>query len=332
MTQSNTKRLTLKRLASIGLLGAALPLSMPAMAQSWPIKPVRMIVPFAAGGSTDVLARMLGERLQNMWGQPVVVENRAGAGGNIGGDVVAKSAADGYTLLFASGSITINPPLYGARMPFDPRKDLAPITIVADGPQLVVVETNSPYKTLKDLIDAAKSKPDSLAYGSAGVGSQVHLATENLAFASGIDIRHVPYRGEAAAYPDLMGGQIQLIVGNIAAAGALVSSGRLRAVGVTSAQRIPQFPDVPTVSESGVPGFSNIGWFGLLAPTGTPDGILNKIQADVASAMDSTMIRARLFTIGMRPVASSRAEFASTIDAELVRWGDIIKARNITVN
>jgi len=329
---SYTKRLTLKRLATIGVLAASLPLSMSATAQSWPTQPVRMIVPFTAGGSTDVLARMLGERLQTAWGQPVVVENRPGAGGNVGGDAVVKSAADGYTLLFASGSITINPPLYGARMPFDPRKDLAPITIVADGPQLVVVQASSPYQTLKDLLDAAKAKPGSLNYGSAGVGSQVHLASENLAFAAGIDILHVPYRGEAAAYPDLMGGQVQLIVGNIAAAGALVNSGRLRAVAVTSAQRIPQYPDVPTVSEAGVPGFSNIGWFGLLAPAGTPDAVLNKIQADVAAAMDSTLIKARLYAIGMRPVAGSRADFAKTIDAELVRWADIIKARNITVN
>lgn len=329
---SNTKRLTLKRLATVGLLAAALPLSMSAMAQSWPTKPVRMIVPFAAGGTTDMVARMLGERLGNMWGQPVVVENRPGAGGNVGGNVVAKSAPDGYMILMASGSITINPALYGARMPFDLKKELAPITIVAQGPQLVVVRESGPFKTLKDLLDAAKTKPGSLSFGSSGVGSQVHLATESLAFAAGIDILHVPYRGEAAAFPDLLGGRLHLIVGNIAAAGPLVGPGRLRAIAVTSAERIPQFPDVPTVSEAGVPGFSSIGWFGLLAPAGTPNAVLDKIQADVRTAMDSAKIRGRLYAIGMQAVVNSRADFAKTIDAELVRWAEIIKARNISVD
>lgn len=330
---NNNRRKNIKAILGFTAVAMAAAMAMPAAAQqAWPSKPVRMIVPFAAGGSTDVVARLLGERLQNIWGQQVVVENRPGAGGNVGGNVVARAEADGYTLLMASGSITINPPLYGAAMPFDPKKDLAPITVVADGPQLVVVQASSPYKTLKDVLDAAKAKPRSLSYGSAGVGSQVHLAAENLAFAAGIDILHVPYRGEAAAYPDLIGGQTQLIVGNIAAAGVLLGPDRLRAVAVTSPERIAQFPDVPTVSEAGVPGFSNIGWFGLLAPAGTPEAVLNKVQADVATVMQSTEIKARLYTIGMQSVAGSRADFAKTIDAELIRWGDIIKARNITVN
>lgn len=330
---NNNRRKNIKAILGFTAVAMAAAMAMPAAAQqAWPSKPVRMIVPFAAGGSTDVVARLLGERLQNIWGQQVVVENRPGAGGNVGGNVVARAEADGYTLLMASGSITINPPLYGAAMPFDPKKDLAPITVVADGPQLVVVQASSPYKTLKDVLDAAKAKPRSLNYGSAGVGSQIHLAAENLAFAAGMDILHVPYRGEAAAYPDLIGGQTQLIVGNIAAAGVLLGPDRLRAVAVTSPERIAQFPDVPTVSEAGVPGFSNIGWFGLLAPAGTPEAVLNKVQADVATVMQSTEIKARLYTIGMQSVAGSRADFAKTIDAELIRWGDIIKARNITVN
>lgn len=330
---NNNRRKNIKAILGFTAVAMAAAMAMPAAAQqAWPSKPVRMIVPFAAGGSTDVVARLLGERLQNIWGQQVVVENRPGAGGNVGGNVVARAEADGYTLLMASGSITINPPLYGAAMPFDPKKDLAPITVVADGPQLVVVQASSPYKTLKDVLDAAKAKPRSLSYGSAGVGSQIHLAAENLAFAAGMDILHVPYRGESAAYPDLIGGQTQLIVGNIAAAGVLLGPDRLRAVAVTSPERIAQFPDVPTVSEAGVPGFSNIGWFGLLAPAGTPEAVLNKVQADVATVMQSTEIKARLYTIGMQSVAGSRADFAKTIDAELIRWGDIIKARNITVN
>lgn len=327
------RRLTLKHLAGAGLVAAALPFAGQALAQgSWPDRPVKMVVPFSAGGSTDVVARMLGARLGEIWGQPVVVENRGGAGGNVGGDAVAKSPADGYTLLMASGSITINPPLYGSRMPFDVKKDFAPITIVADGPQLVVVQDGSPYKTLRDLIAAGKAEPGKLVFGSAGVGSQVHLAGENFSFAAGFEAQHAPYRGEAAAYPDLISGQTQFIVGNIAAASALVGPGRLRALAVTGPQRVPQLPDVPTVSEAGVPGWSNIGWFGLLAPAGTPPAVLNKIQRDVARVMDETAIKARLFVIGMRPVAGTQAEFAQTIDSELERWARLIKARNLTVN
>jgi tripartite-type tricarboxylate transporter receptor subunit TctC len=328
-----TRRITLQRLAGAAALAAALPLAGPAMAQdAWPTRPVKMVVPFAAGGSTDVVARMVGARLSEMWGQAVIVENRGGAGGNVGAEAVVKSPADGYTLLMASGSITINPPLYGTRMPFDVKKDLTPISIVADGPQLVVVQDAGPYKTLRELIAAAKKEPGRLVFGSAGVGSQVHLAGENLAYAAGFEAQHAPYRGEAAAYPDLISGQTQFIVGNIAAASALVGPGRLRALAVTSPQRAPQLPDVPTVAEAGVPGFSNIGWFGLLAPAGTPDAVLDKVQRDVATVLNDTEIKARLYVIGMRGVASTRADFAKTIDAELKRWSDIIQARGIKLN
>jgi tripartite-type tricarboxylate transporter receptor subunit TctC len=329
---TNTKRHSLRRLAGLGLLAAALPLALPALAQgNWPTKPVKMVVPFAAGGSTDVVARLLGQQLGEMWGQPVVIETRPGAGGNVGADAVVKSPADGYTLLMASGSITINPPLYGARMPFDVKRDLVPISIVASGPQLVVVQDASPFKTLRDLIAAAKAKPGALSFGSAGVGSQVHLAGENFAYAAGVDMLHVPYRGEAAAYPDVISGQTQMMVGNIAAASALLGPGRLRALAITSAKRSPLMPDLPTVAESGLPGFENIGWFGLLAPAGTPQAVVDKIQRDTAKALAETQIKARLFVLGMTPVGSTQAEFAKTIDQELVRWAEVIRARKITI-
>ena len=260
------RRLTLHALIAAALSGAA-----PwVMAQDvWPNKPVRLVVPFAPGGSTDVIARMLGQQLSLYWGQPVLIENRAGAGGNVGADVVAKSTPDGYTLLFASGSITINPQLY-QRMPFDTRKDLVPITNAAQGPMLVVVPDGSPAKSLKDLIAMAKAKPKSVNFGSAGVGSQVHMAAENFADAAGVDITHVPYRGEAPAYTDLMAGQTQMMVGNFATASALLGPGRLRALAVTSPQRSPLLPDVPTAAESGLRGFESTGWFGMLAPAATP--------------------------------------------------------------
>ncbi len=299
--------------------------------ERWPSKPVRMVVPFAPGGSTDVLARMLGQKLSERWGQPVVIENKAGAGGNVGADAVAKSAGDGYTLLMASGSIAINPSIY-KKMPFDTKKDLLAITNVAGGPMMVVVPDRSPAKTLQDLIALAKDKPGKLNFGSAGVGSQVHLAGENFANAAGISITHVPYKGESAGYNDLIAGQIDLMVGKFAAASALLGPGRLRALAVTSKERTVQLPDIPTVAESGLPGFENTGWFGLLAPAGTSGDIIAKVQRDTAAVMAETETKARLFVQGMTPIGNTPAEFAATIDAEMVRWATVVKNRNIRTN
>jgi tripartite-type tricarboxylate transporter receptor subunit TctC len=290
-----------------------------------------MVVPFAAGGSTDVVARMVGQRLSSLWGQPVVIENRAGAGGNVGADAVAKSVGDGYTLLMASGSVTINPALY-KKMPFDTKKDLAPITNVAQGPMLVVVKDGSPYKSLKDLIAAAKAQPGSINFASAGVGSQIHLAAENFAEAAGVDLQHVPYRGEALGYTDLAAGQVQMMVGNFAAASALVGPNRLRALAVTSKARMAQMPDVPTAHEAGLPGFENVGWFGLFAPAGTPPTVIQKVQRDVASVMAETEVKARLYVQGMSPAVNSTVEFTRQLDQELERWAKVVAARKLQAN
>jgi tripartite-type tricarboxylate transporter receptor subunit TctC len=314
------------------LTAALLGLAGPGLAQdAWPNKPVRMIVPFAPGGSTDVVARMVGQKLSTLWNQPVVIENRAGAGGNVGADVVAKSPGDGYTLLMASGSVTINPALY-KRMPFDTKKDLAPITNVAQGPMLVVVKDASPYKTLKDLITTAKARPGSINFASAGVGSQVHLAAENFADAAGVDLQHVPYRGEALGYNDLAAGQVQMMVGNFAAASALVGPGRLRALAVTSKARMPQMPEVPTAHEAGLPGFENIGWFGLFAPAGTPTAVIQKVHRDVARVMGETEIKARLYVQGMSPAVTSTEDFTRQLDQELERWAKVVAARKLQAN
>ena len=324
-----TRRFALRQVAAVTaalVLGAA---ASPALAQAWPAKPVRIVVPFAPGGSTDVVARMVAQKLTALWGQTVVVENRAGAGGNVGADVVAKAPADGYTLLMASGSITINPHLY-KNMPFDTKKDLMPISNVASGPMLVVVPDGSPAKTLKDLVAMAKAKPGALNFGSAGVGSQVHLAAENLADAAGIDISHVPYKGEALAFTDLIGGQTQFMVGNFSAASALLGKNRLRALAVTGKQRQPQLPDVPTAIEAGLPGFENYGWFGLLAPAGTPADIVAKVQRDTAKVLAETETKARLYVQGMTALASTPAEFGKQMDAELVRWGTVAKNRKLS--
>ena len=324
MTRLNRRHLLLAA-ALLGLGGSSL------AQDAWPNKPVRLVVPFAPGGSTDVVARMVGQKLSTLWNQPVVIENRAGAGGNVGADVVAKSAGDGYTLLMASGSVTINPALY-KKMPFDTKKDLAPITNVAQGPMLVVVKDGSPYKNLKDLIAAAKAKPGSVNFASAGVGSQVHLAAENFADAAGVDLQHVPYRGEALGYTDLAAGQVQMMVGNFAAASALVGPNRLRALAVTSKARMPQMPDVPTASEAGLPGFENVGWFGLFAPAGTPPAVLQKVQRDVATVMAETEVKARLYVQGMSPAVNSSADFARQLDQELERWAKVVAARKLQAN
>ena len=325
---NTSRRFTLRHLAAAAsalLLGSA---ALPAFAQAWPAKPVRIVVPFAPGGSTDVVARMVAQKLSGVWGQTVVVENRAGAGGNVGADVVAKSANDGYTLLLASGSIAINPHLY-KNMAFDTKKDLVPISNVASGPMLVVVPDSSPIKSLKDLIAAAKAKPGGLNFGSAGVGSQVHLAAENLADAAGIEISHVPYKGEAPALSDLIGKQTEFMVGNFTAASALLGNGRLRALAVTGNKRQPQLPDVPTVSESGLPGFESYGWFGLFAPAGTPADVIAKVHRDTAKVLGETETKARLYVQGMSPVANTPAAFAKQMDAELVRWGQVVKNRKL---
>lgn len=324
MTRLNRRHLVLAA-ALLGLAGPGL------TQDAWPNKPVRLVVPFAPGGSTDVVARMVGQKLSALWNQPVVVENRAGAGGNVGADVVAKASSDGYTLLMASGSVTINPALY-KKMPFDTKKDLAPITNVAQGPMLVVVKDGSPYKTLQDLIAAAKAKPGSINFASAGVGSQVHLAAENFADAAGVDLQHVPYRGEALGYNDLAAGQVQMMVGNFAAASALVGPNRLRALAVTSKTRMPQMSELPTANEAGLPGFENVGWFGLFAPAGTPTAVIQKVQRDVASVMGETEVKARLYVQGMSPAVNSTTDFTRQLDQELERWAKVVAARKLQAN
>ena len=320
-----------------GLLAlAALPLvlaALPVQAQTdWPSKSVTLIVPFAPGGSTDVVARMLAQKLGELWKQTVVVENRAGAGGNIGAAAVGKAAPDGYTLLMASGSIfTVNPHLY-ASLPFDPKKDFAPILNVATGPMVVAVPPNSEFKDLKALMAKAKAEPGKINFGSAGPGSQVHMAAERLAFTAGVDMAHIPYKGESAALTDLMAGQVQVVVGNIGAATPLVTGGKLRALAVTSAERSKMLPDVPTVAESGYPGFENSGWFGLMAPAGTPKAAIDRIQRDTAAVLAQADVASRLAAIGMSAVGNTPAAMAAAIDAESKVWADVIKTRKIKAN
>ena len=299
---------------------------------AWPTKSVRIIVPFAPGGTTDVVARLVGQKLGELWGQSVVIENHSGAGGNVGADLVAHAAADGYTLLMASGSIfTVNPHMY-KKLPFDPNRDFIPVTNVATGPMLLVVNPKLPVKSVKELIDLAKAKPGTINFGSAGVGSQVQMAGESFAAAAGIDIVHVPYKGEALGYNDLVAGQIQMMIGNIAAASVFVPSGKLRALGVTGRERSKMLPDVPTVAESGLPGFDNTGWFGFMVPAGTSRAIVDKLRRDTAKVLDNTQMRGQLFVQGMTPVGNSPEEFAKAIKEESVKWAKVVKDRKLTAN
>ncbi|HEV7800476.1 MAG TPA: tripartite tricarboxylate transporter substrate binding protein [Burkholderiales bacterium] len=301
-----------------------------AWCQSWPSHPVRVIVPFAPGGATDIITRVVAQKLTETWGQTVVVDNRAGAGGNIGGDIAAKSNPDGYTVLMTSGSIVAANPHLFRKMPFDPAKDLAAVTNVASGPQAIVVNPSFPAKTLKDFIAAAKAKPKGYTYGSAGVATQTHLAAENFLNAAGIDIVHVPYKGEGPALSDLLGGQIQLVTPNLAAAIGFVQQGKLRALAVTSKERVKQLPDVPAAAET-LPGFENIGWFGFMVPAGTPKGIVEKLYQDTAKALQAPDIRARFEQLGMAPVGNAPGAFAKAIREESVHWGKIVRERRLQV-
>jgi tripartite-type tricarboxylate transporter receptor subunit TctC len=324
MPNRPTRRLT------AALAAALLALPLGAAAQAYPTKPVRFVVPFAAGGATDISARIVGQKLGEMWGQTVVIDNRGGAAGNIGGAEVAKAAPDGYTLFFTSGSVvTANEHIY-PNMPFNPAKDFVAVTNVVRGAQVIVVPANSPYKTLKDLIAAAKAKPGGLNYGHAGIGSQTHLAAENFLHAAKIDVQNVPYKGEGPAVQDLVGGQTTFATPNLAAAISFINQGKLRALAITSRERAPQLPDVPTVGET-LPGFENYGWFGIVAPAGTPKEIVDKVYRDTQKALDSSEMRARFFVQGMTTVHNSPAEFEKAMREERARWAVVVKERRISV-
>ena len=300
-------------------------------AQGFPNRPVRIIVPFAPGGATDIVTRVIAQKLNETWGQTIVVDNRAGAGGNIGGELAAKANADGYTLFMTSGSIvTANQHMY-KKMPFNPEKDLVAITGAASGPQIIAVNPSFAPKNVKDFIALAKAKPKTLTFGSAGFGTQTHLAGENFMYVAGIDAVHVPYKGEGPALTDLVAGQLQFLTPNLAASIGFVQNGKLRALAVTSKERSKQLPDVPAVSETLV-GFENLGWFGLMAPAGTPRALLQKVHDDTTKALQSADIRTRFEQLGMAPYHKNPEEFAQTIKTESAHWAKIVRERNLVIN
>ena len=316
-------------LAAAGLLPAA------AMAQpdaQWPAKPIKWVVPFPPGGAMDVIARTLGEKAGRTLGQPFVIENRPGAGGNIGADAVAKSPADGYTIMITSIGMATNKALY-PRLSYDPVKDFAPISLLAIVPNVLVVNTaKTTDKSVADVIAHAKRDPGKLTYASAGNGTSIHLAGEVFASMAGLNLLHVPYKGSGPAVTDMLGGQVDLMFDSITSARPHILSGKLRALGVTSAKRSATLPDVPTIAEAGVPGYEVSPWFAVFAPAGTPAAIVNKINAALIDAMKQPDTVAKFETIGAEPVGTTPQQLATHLDKELARWGALIKERNIRMD
>ena len=314
----------------IFILIAAFLLATQAAAQAWPQKPVRFIVPFPPGGATDISARLVGEKLTQIWGQTVIIENRGGAGGSLGAAEAARAAPDGYTLFFPSGSVvTANQHIY-AKLGYDPDKDFIPITKVVSGPQVLTVNASSPFKTVKDLIDFAKANPGKVTFGHAGIGSQTHLAAENFVWQAKIEALAVPYKGEGPGLAASVAGETTFFLGNLAAAIGHIQGGRLRAIGVTSKDEAAQLPGVPPIGKT-IAGFENNGWFGLVAPTGTPKDIVQKVYMDTRKALEASDLRGRLYVQGLAPVGNPPEQMAREMKEESALWARVVRERKIEV-
>ena len=297
-----------------------------AAADNYPEKPIRFVVPYAAGGTTDLLSRAIAQKLSEAIGQAVVPDNRPGAGGNVGAEIVAKSPPDGYTMLMAPVSpMAINVTLYGNKMTFNPEKDFAPVTLVAKVPLVLVVHPSVPAKTLQELIALAKSKPGQLNYGSAGNGSSNHLVGEMFKTAAGLDLVHIPYRGGGPGMMALVAEQIDMLVGQVPTVTPMVNAGRLRALAVSGAKRSPALPEVPTMSEAGVPGFDATAWYCIVVPAGTPKPIISRLHAELVKILKSPDIRARLVGEGAEVETSTPEELAAFVHAEIQKWSKAVR-------
>jgi tripartite-type tricarboxylate transporter receptor subunit TctC len=302
-----------------------------AIAQTYPTKPVTLVIPFPPGGGTDTGGRILAEQLSKRWGQPVVVENRGGAAGQIGADVVAKAKPDGYTLLLGNiGTQAINPSLY-PKMSYDPDKAFAPISLVAELPLAMMVNPSVLAKTANEFIALARSRPGQFSYSSAGAGGAPHLAAEMFKDQTGTFILHVPYRGGGPAIADLIAGHVQISFMTVLEASGHIKAGKLRALAVTSDKRVQALPDVPALAEQVLPGFNAISWLGLLAPAGTPPSLVEKISNDVRTILSDDAVRARFISLGGVPRATTPSEFAYLIAEDKRRYGKIIRSKNISV-
>ncbi|MDB5809390.1 MAG: LacI family transcriptional regulator [Betaproteobacteria bacterium] len=300
-----------------------------ALAETWPARPIRFIVPFAPGGGGDVVGRILMQRMSEQLGKLLVIDNRAGGGGTLGCDLAAKAAPDGYTLLLGNvGPIAVGPALY-SRLPYDPVRDFTPVTMIASFPNLLVANPGLPFKSVPELVTYAKSRPGNLNFASAGTGTSTHLAGELFKSVAGIDVVHVPYKGGAAAMTDIIAGQVAYYFGTMPSSLPLARAGKLRALGVTSLQRSPAAPDVPTIAESGYPKFETAAWYGLMFPAGTPREIIAKLNAAMMVVLAMPDIRDRLVHEGSEPMGSTPAQFGAYIKSEIAKWSSVVKAANL---
>lgn len=330
--QKLNRRLAL-RLAAASALAAGCPALARAQSatQNWPSRFVKLVVPFTSGGGIDTIGRIVGARLSEIWGQQVVVENKPGAGGNIASEYVARSDPDGLTMYITAGGLAVNKFLF-EKISYDPVADFAPVTLICLYPNLMVVPTSAPFRTVPELIAFAKANPGKLTFGTPGHGSSPHMAGELFKYLAGIDITHVPYRGAAAALTDVIAGRTDMSFAVMASGLPLAQQGQLRALAVTTATRAPMAPDVPTLAESGVPGYDMSSWFAFVVQGKTPAAIVEKIQADTVTVLKEPAIRERLDKLGVVIVGSTSAELAAHLKAEMERWEPVIKRANIKVH
>jgi tripartite-type tricarboxylate transporter receptor subunit TctC len=320
-----------RMIALAGASTAASLLSSGANAQAkWPSRYVRLIVPFPPGGGTDAIARVVAVRMSAIWGHEMVIENKGGGATSIGTDIVAKADPDGYTVLLQSVPLAVNKFLFAA-LPFDPVADLAPVSLICDYPNVMCLPMSSPARTVREFIDNAKANPGKITYASSGYGTSVHLSGELFNRMAGVNLQHIPYRGAGPAFNDLIPGRVDMMFNNIGSVVPFIKGGKLRPLGVTSLKRNAELPDVPTVSEAGVPGFEVIGFYAFFAPARTPPAIVAKFHADTVKALADPVIRARLDQLGVGVIASTPAELGAFLKSEMDKWGPIIKAAGIKV-
>ncbi len=313
-----------------GLLAAFLA-SGQALAQDYPNKPVRLVVPLAPAGAADILGRLVAERLSAAWGQSVVVDNKPGASGHVGAQIVARSPGDGYTLMV--GTIGIHA-AHGSyrKLAYDPAKELQPVLVLGEAPNIVVVPANSPYKTFADLLADARANPGKISYATAGPGSSIHMVTALFELATGVKMNHVPYKGSGPALTDLIGGQVQVMFDNMSSSMTHIRAGKLRALAVTTARRDPRFPDVPTLAESGVPGYSGTSWFTVAAPATVPAALVDKINKDLQKILAAPDVVARYDTLGVTYTPNTPADAAAFFRSETVKWNRVIEAARLQLD